>query len=413
MTAEQKLNVQEIADVQFVALRLRLAKQMSLMFLLVFIFLSFAYFTDSLESFLTMILGIVLSIISTVSVFIWKQYKIPFYIYSIGGVFVTSFALLTFHNTIHFVDLLWIIAAVQLGFFGIGKKMGFVLLGFALLSIALFAFVIVNKHIAAVTPRSYYQEITLIIELLSAFLLNLYFVYLFLAEYELSTINFRNSIQELSKKNAQLLHQNSDKTFLIHEVHYRVKDNLDIISTLLKMQKNEISEPHVKEVFQESINRVSSMLMVHEKLYSGSSRLNASVQDFVRNLTFEIIQLSPYRHQIELHVNCHMPNLSKKTLIPVALIINELTSNSLKYAFDSVSSPIIHVEISVSKETVKMVYFDNGSWKEQSNRSESFGMELIRLLIEQLEGEMKIEKNKAGTMFLFLFPFEGTTNTDF
>jgi two-component sensor histidine kinase len=375
------------------------------MFLIVFIFLSFAYYSDSFESFVTMLLGIVLSLISVWSVWSLKSFLVPFYIYSFGGVFVTSFALLTFHNTIHFVDILWIIAAVQLGFFGIGKRIGMMLLSCAIIVIAIFIFFIINIHIEQVTIRSDYQNFTLIIELASAFLLNLYFVFMLLGEYEVSIERFKETVFEKMKQNKLIESQNQEKSILIREVHYRVKENLQIISTFLRMQQHEINSEEVKTVFVEAINRVDSMLLVHNKLYKGNKLTNASVYDYVKGLIKDSVGLSLLRNEVEINVRTNVSTFDMKTLLPIGLILNELTSNAIKHAFPNKSNPCITIEIMLIDNVVKLIFIDNGTWKQNTNSKSSFGLALIEMLTEQLEGKIKVEKNQDSTMYLLLFPY--------
>lgn len=389
----------------FDVIRMRLAKRMSVMFLIVFIFLSFAYYSDSFESFVTMLLGIVLSLISVWSVWSLKSFLVPFYIYSFGGVFVTSFALLTFHNTIHFVDILWIIAAVQLGFFGIGKRIGMMLLSCAIIVIAIFIFFIINIHIEQVTIRSDYQNFTLIIELASAFLLNLYFVFMLLGEYEVSIERFKETVFEKMKQNKLIESQNQEKSILIREVHYRVKENLQIISTFLRMQQHEINSEEVKTVFVEAINRVDSMLLVHNKLYKGNKLTNASVYDYVKGLIKDSVGLSLLRNEVEINVRTNVSTFDMKTLLPIGLILNELTSNAIKHAFLNKSNPCITIEIMLIDNVVKLIFIDNGTWKQNTNSKSSFGLALIEMLTEQLEGKIKVEKNQDSTMYLLLFPY--------
>ncbi len=389
----------------FDVIRMRLAKRMSVMFLIVFIFLSFAYYSDSFESFVTMLLGIVLSLISVWSVWSLKSFLVPFYIYSFGGVFVTSFALLTFHNTIHFVDILWIIAAVQLGFFGIGKRIGMMLLSCAIIVIAIFIFFIINIHIEQVTVRSEYQNFTLIIELASAFLLNLYFVFMLLGEYEVSIERFKETVFSKMKQNKLIASQNQEKSILIREVHFRVKENLQIISTFLRIQQHEINSEEVKTVFVEAINRVDSMLLVHNKLYKGNKLTNASVYDYVKGLIKDSVGLSLLRNEVEINVRTNVSTFDMKTLLPIGLILNELTSNALKHAFPKKSNPCISIEIMLIDNVVKLIFIDNGTWKQNTNSKSSFGLALIEMLTEQLEGEIKVEKNQDSTMYLLLFPY--------
>ncbi|HNS42223.1 MAG TPA: hypothetical protein PKN22_05645, partial [Taishania sp.] len=172
-------NFSEDVQLYLDELRIKLAYRMSTMFLIVFAILTYAYYFDSVESFLTMAFGFVLSVFCLVIMYYKKNYQLVFILYSVLGVFVTSFALIFFHETIHLVDVLWMLAAVSLAFLGVGRRVGIILLFVSLICIAIFIFYSLNIHIEAVKPRTFYQKIALVTEMISGFSLNFYLFYLF------------------------------------------------------------------------------------------------------------------------------------------------------------------------------------------------------------------------------------------
>src|SRR5690606_8124793 len=135
--------------------------------LIIFMVLTYAYYFDSFESFITMAFGFFLSAFCLITLRISNNYQLVIYIYSICGVLVTSYALIMFHETIHFADMLWMLAAVSLAFFGIGKKAGFILLAISLISITYFILYSLNINIRVVQERTLYQEVTLVMEVAS------------------------------------------------------------------------------------------------------------------------------------------------------------------------------------------------------------------------------------------------------
>ncbi|MNK09058.1 putative sensor histidine kinase pdtaS [compost metagenome] len=372
---------------------------MSLMFLIVFLILTYAYYFDSLESLLTMGLGVVVSIICLCIASLKRNAALVFYIYSISGVLVTSYALVTFHNTIHLVDVLWMLAGVSLAFFCLGRLLGFILLVVSLIAISIFVFYSLNIHIEEVQVRTVYQKFSLVIEMISGFLLNYYLFYLFLDLKRYSEKKLIESFEQLKAQNSRISIQNDEKTTLVREIHHRVKNNLQIVVSLLRMQSQEVDNPEFRTLFQESINRIMAMSLIHQKLYQHENLSQIKIGDYLKELIHEIMNLSVTRHSVQYEINTEVGKIGLKTLIPVGLLVNELVSNSLKHAFDDHATARIEIAIQREEENrLKITYFDNGVWKPKSGTS-SFGLVLIDTLIEQLEGTKEIQLSETGTTY--------------
>ncbi|HRP52159.1 MAG TPA: sensor histidine kinase [Fluviicola sp.] len=382
--------------------RLRLAKRMSRMFLLVFIILSFSYYTESFESFCVMLLGILLSLINLYFIKYKNNYIVSFYIYSIGGVFVTGYALLFFHDTVHLVDVLWMLAGVSLSFVGLGKRLGIVLMTSALLIITAFIYYSLNIHIVTIEERTFFQKATLVVEMVSAFLVNFYFIYLFIELNKFHSLKIKESYEDLLAQNKLITAQNNEKTVLVKEIHHRVKNNLQIVVSLLRMQSNEIENPEVKLQFQESVNRIMTMSLIHQKLYQNEDLSRINIQEYLEELTKDIIQIQNDQLNLSYTINTTIDKIGLKTIIPLGLLINELVSNSLKHAFTTVTQAKIEILIeAIDEDQIRLEYTDNGSWKSPENQTRSFGLILIDTLTEQLEGKKSIEKSRSGTRYIF------------
>lgn len=402
MKTERPLPVPEEVESYFSELRIRLAYRISVIFLLVFILLTFAYYYDSLESFYTMALGVVVSAICLYIIHHRKNYRLVFGIYSICGVLVTSYALISFHETIHLVDVLWMLAAVSLGFFGIGRKLGIVLLIVAICAIIVFICCSLNKNIVTVKPRNAYQLITLVAEMISGFFVNFYLFYLFLDINKFSEKKLLESNQRLQEQNERVRVQNDEKTTLVKEVHHRVKNNLQIVVSLLRMQSQEIANPELKSVFQESISRVMAMSLIHQKLYQNNQLNKINVKEYFTDLIDEMLRLNYTGKQIQADMDIEMNSIGLKSLVPLGLIINELVSNSLKHAFTDRHEGCLKLTInSVEDDWLEVTYADNGSWKNRTSTEASFGLTLIETLTEQLEGSVDLRNGESGTVYYF------------
>lgn len=395
--------VSEDLQMYFDQLRIKLAYRMSIMFFIVFFTLTYAYYFDSIESCLTMAFGTLLSLFCIFYVRFKKKYQLVFFLYSTLGVLVTSFALITFHETIHLVDVLWMLAAVSLAFFSIGRTLGLILLLVSLIAITYFTFYSLNINIETVKPRSAYQQITLVAEMISGFGLNFYLFYLFTNLHRYSEKKLQEVNQQLIEKNTRIQLQNDEKTTLVKEVHHRVKNNLQIVVSLLRLQSMEIDNNEVKQHFQESINRIMAMALIHQKLYQNDSLSQVKFADYASELVNTIIQTDAQGRNIEFVVQSEIEKVGLKSLIPIGLILNELVSNSLKHAFTEQEKKGI-IELSVSKGESKnwlsFVYKDNGQWKYTEKERQSFGLVLVETLVEQLDGTISVEKEKDGTAFI-------------
>lgn len=384
-------------------LRGNLALRMSIMFSIVFTILTYAYSFDSFQSTIVMAFGILVSFFCLTIMLTNKNYNLVFYIYSILGVVVTSFALIFFHETVHLVDVLWMLAAVSLAFFGIGKKVGIVLLVLSLLVIAVFIFYSLNIHIETVKPRNTFQKVSLVVEMISGFTLNFYLFHLFTNVSIYSTNKLKEVNLQLVDQNTKIKLQNDEKTMLVREVHHRVKNNLQIIVSLLRLQSMDIESEKLKVDFEESIQRIMAMSLIHQKLYQNESLSQIKFIEYANELITTIIKTDAAGRKIDFIAHSEIEKVGLKSLIPIALILNELTLNSLKHAFHDTTDCVIQLDVfkGESEKWIQLIYKDNGNWEESKKEHQSFGLMLVDTLVEQLDGTKEIIKDKSGTTFKF------------
>lgn len=198
-----------------------------------------------------------------------------------------------------------------------------------------------------------------------------------------------------------------EKEVLLQEVHHRVKNNLQVISSLLDLQSQEIEEQAMLEVFRESQNRVQSMAIVHEKLYQSKDFAKINFAEYTESLTnylFKAYELKAGNIALELDIDD--VNLDIDTAIPCGLIINELVSNALKYAFPNKLVGKITVALQADIDnTFTLIVQDNGigfpdEWDIQS--AKSLGIQLIKILTKQIKGIIKLDKT-IGSKFIIRF----------
>ena len=210
----------------------------------------------------------------------------------------------------------------------------------------------------------------------------------------------RNNI----KKNKLLEKKNNENEFLLKEIHHRVKNNLEIVSSLLALQSAEINDPKVVDAMQKSKHRIHSMSMIHQKLYQEKSLSSIEMKAYFKELANYVVNVFDARNRIEVFFEMNTLELDVDTAIPIGLIVNELVTNSLKYAFPNKQNGIIKIGLKKEGSQLFLKVSDNGIGKkdEEEYIGTGFGTKLIELLTRQLEGQMNLDIEN-GTMVSFEF----------
>jgi len=197
-----------------------------------------------------------------------------------------------------------------------------------------------------------------------------------------------------------------EKEILLKEIHHRVKNNLQVVSSLLDLQAQQISEPDIQEVFRESQNRVKSIALIHEKLYSSINLDKVNFSEYIDNLTHHIFRTYAVNpNKITFQLDIEQVSLNINTAIPCGLIINELVTNALKYAFPdgrqgrvtiALTSVLDEFHLQISNDGVKSPEpIDLG-------RPPNLGLQLVKALVRQLKGKIEIDRSQ-GTAFKIIF----------
>ncbi|UCE21937.1 MAG: PAS domain S-box protein, partial [Candidatus Aminicenantes bacterium] len=223
---------------------------------------------------------------------------------------------------------------------------------------------------------------------------------------QIGTYGIYRNITERKMAEDQIKASLKEKEILLQEVHHRVKNNMQIISSLLNLQSRHIKDKESLGLFQSSQNRVKSMALIHERLYQSKDFTRIDVAEYVQNLTNHLfITYGISKEAIKLKINIKDIFLDINTAIPCALIINELVSNSLKHAFPNGKKGEIQISMHpLSKGEMELIVGDNGvGMPENANlkNTKSLGLYLVSMLAEdQLHGEIKLNKTE-GTAYRF------------
>jgi PAS domain S-box-containing protein len=197
----------------------------------------------------------------------------------------------------------------------------------------------------------------------------------------------------------------SEKELLLKEVHHRIKNNLNTIISLLSIQADTLKDSAVVTALNDAGNRVQSMMILYDKLYQSESFDSMPVNEYLSLLIDEIIVIFPNSVSVKVIKKIEHFELNVKKMQPLGIIINELITNIMKYAFKDISSGIISVSAEVTGRTVCLVIADNGAGMPESidfKSSTGFGMQLVGILTEQIGGTIRIEHGD-GTKFIMEF----------
>ena len=191
-----------------------------------------------------------------------------------------------------------------------------------------------------------------------------------------------------------------EKEILLREIHHRVKNNMQILTSLLRLQTRHTESPKLREVLQESEARIRSMGLLHEKLYQSESVSFIDMHGYLRTLTGELTRVNtPQGTRREVKLNVQGVNMGLDTALPCGLMITELVTNSLKYAFPGKPEGSIYVSLGTNTSgDYQLVVWDNGVGMNSDfdfANATSLGMRLVKMLTEQLSGKLTLDGSQG------------------
>jgi len=378
------------------------AWRLLLFFTLSFSFLSVIGFANSFKEGIVFVIGLVIIIVGLLYLKIKSNFKPVYYLLAISASILSFYTLNNFNELVHFGDFLWLILVILITFFGLGKKEGLIVSFFVMINIIYYLFFSLEENINSIVNFSLQARLTLVIEISTALIGIVYLIYQFVDFHKYAYNELLNVNLELQIQNEYILTQNKEKTTLVQEVHHRVKNNLQIVISLLRLQKKEIKSLEAQKNFTEAINRIMVMSLIHEKLYKDKTISTVKIADYLKELTNDILKLSAPKTPIIITVESEIDFIGLKTIVPLGLIVNELVSNSIQHAFNKkLKGKIIIKILNKSNDQFILSYFDDGEWKQVEKNYSSFGLELIEILAAQLDGDYLKESSQQGTQYIF------------
>ena len=196
-----------------------------------------------------------------------------------------------------------------------------------------------------------------------------------------------------------------EKETLLKEIHHRVKNNLQIVSSLLNLQANRTEDEHLKKIMGEAKNRINSMALIHQKIYQSGNLSSIDFQTYIEQMVQSMeANFNTHKKKISYHIDTHHVVLDIDTSIPLGLIINELLTNIYKYAFNDRDNGTVTISLQQkNKEELELHIADDGMGLPQNfdiNTLNSLGIKLVKGLSNQLKGTIRFENNNGTHCFI-------------
>jgi two-component sensor histidine kinase/ligand-binding sensor domain-containing protein len=211
---------------------------------------------------------------------------------------------------------------------------------------------------------------------------------------------------EIALRTQEITRQNEEKSLMLKEIHHRVKNNLQIISSLLNLHAESIQDPRVLSLFEDLRHRVNSMALIHEKMYQSKNLVNIDIAGYIDELIRTLIDTYDSNKNIRLISDVNHIEFKMDTIVPLGLILSEIVSNSLKYAFEGKSEGVIEVSMKkIGPNLFALEVADNGTGLPKEidfEKTDSLGMTLIRMLSEQINGDVSV-RSQLGTKYRIVF----------
>lgn len=353
-----------------------------------FLIIMHLYFKD--VSWTTSLAALLVAVLNLIVMYTTRKYEIVGVWSVILSILVVQASIFIIEDSHLIADTLWCILSAFFTYFIFNTLIGTLVL---LLNLAGLTIYLLNGSTHDVLAKGISVE-----EVDIRMVVNVFYVSLALA---FVIYKIMDNNKKINDRYEQQIRNNE---VLIKEVHHRVKNNLQIISSLLRLQSAESRSKVVHEHFDEAIGRIRSMALIHEKMYQQEDLSQIELEGYLVSLAGEIVSSIQSDTNIEVNVKSDVHDIDPEQIVPLSLIFNELITNSIKHGFQNKTNGEIQIEIIIKDESVEISYADNGAWQEPQ-RDVSFGLELLMTLTEQLDGKFTRSTEK-GTSYLFTIPLK-------
>lgn len=354
------------------------------------------------DEFTGLLFSSVLALSYQVALYKIRKYEVVAVIWVVLGVLSTAVSLLTVPTLMHFTDLIFMFMVIVYAFFTLGKTAGIIVTAGNLVSITIYLIMVFNdgsdflKDLSAINISK-----TIAFCIYGSSIIAFIFIE-FLKLNKYAAQKYIEANNELEAINEIVVKRDEEKTVMLREIHHRVKNNLQVITSLLRLQTANENDELTLAKFQEATRRVAAMSLIHEKIYQSKDLARLDFRNYLESLSHDLIDSYAISTEISLDIYADHFDLSNRYFVPIALLCNELISNSLKHAFRVQEPGRIKVELKrIGKGRYHLNYADSGRWKEPKVGT-TFGMELIDSLAEQLNGRYQRTADSQGTTYNFV-----------
>ncbi|MCR9015438.1 sensor histidine kinase [Aquiflexum gelatinilyticum] len=357
-----------------------------------------------------------LSSLFRIKKFYWTKHLVWLALLRTANYFVNVFNFILFDATIILAVIILMVVIMRIAIREKNKGALYVTFGAVGTSVFLLVNRMVNADIISLSTSLYYLDLIL---LYISYPLGIYIYItnqygrLFLAmeqEVEERTHQLNAMVLNLTKTQKELSTKNDENVLLLKEIHHRVKNNLEVVSGLLALQFAKIDDPNMQEVMLSSQNRVKSMGILHQKLYQSEQLAFIEMKNYFENLCENILDSYNETDRIKVDIEMKEIELDVDTAVPLGLIVNELLTNSLKYAFPKGVKGKIELSLkNVDNDNFQLKISDNGVGKPLFGKAigTGFGSQLVDLLTRQIDGKL-IQDVSNGTLILINFERQAT-----
>ncbi|MDF3027383.1 MAG: signal transduction histidine kinase [Fluviicola sp.] len=383
--------------------KLMLAYRLSLFLSIVIGILSIVLFiySSTTTAFITL-LSFFTVLVTTIYIFKTGKFRLPTIIFSIIGAFCCVISLFLVQNQPHFMNGFWMVINILLAFIVLGARWGLLFTLFHATAQSIYFYYFLDQQMEIMRNLTHEQLVATVINCLLCFSIIGYLGWENIRTNEVGRKKLNEAQDVLQVQYNIISKQNEEKTVMLKEIHHRVKNNLQIITSLLRLQSRELENPEAIAKFKDATHRVIAMSMIHEKMYQSDHLSTLHLREYLHDLSSDLVSSYQSGYPVSLKIECDIDSIGLRSVVPIALILNELISNSLKYAFDDYENCLISISFMHHQgKKCKLIYRDSGTWKAPS-RQGSFGLDLIESLTDQLEGTMEL-KTYPETIFDITF----------
>jgi len=364
-----------------------------------FLIMSIKHFIAGNPNLITFIGALLMSLISLTILKKTGRYKLPGIFGSILGSVFCLFSILFVADHSSVSDILWVVLVSLFAFYTLGSIAGGIIL-IINISAIVWRYIPFTENQELVYVESVSQT-NAVLNVVVASVSISYLIHRITQASVIANRDFEKANIKLHNQNEIVIAQSNEKTVLLQEIHHRVKNNLQVISSLIRLQSRETEDTNAKMLFETSVNRIQAMALIHEKMYQGENLSKINIEEYLNGLASDIFRSYFDETKINFIIKSELEIIGNRTIVPLALIFNELITNSLKHAFIGIDEGNISIEIKLdTADCFTLDYFDSGKWKAKVKPT-SFGLELVETFTEQLDGTLKRISDDKGTLFQF------------